>query len=133
MTLDKSQRTIINSLLEKPQTIRQLIVSTGLSDTTIRQNLKIMVKMRELDADEARQPYLYSVSAESAEFRNRAAIDKAKDILRGVTEGTNPITKALAKVPKEQLIEWPPLLRAISEAIEELEADGELIDTLETR
>lgn len=130
MALDATQRRVVSSLFEKPQTIRQLTVSTGLSDSTVRQTLKLLSQLHEVSMEKDRQPYLYSVSENSSEYKQRAAIDKAKDILLGKVEGSNPITKFLAKVPKEQLSEWPPVLLSISEAIEELESDGLLIDTL---
>lgn len=131
MALDKSQRAIVNSLLEKPQTIRQLLLSTGLSDTTIRQNLKVLVKLKELDMDTERQPYLYSVSEHSTEFQNRAAIDKAKAQLKqSDANNVHPFIKPLRMIPKETWADAANTYASIADAIRELEADGELIDTL---
>lgn len=133
MALDHTQRRIINSLFDKPQSIRQLIVSTGLSDSTVRQTLKILTTLHEVAMDKDRQPYLYSVSENSSEYLNRAAIDKSKLIIMGKEETQNRIAKILSLQPKEALMDWPPILRNLAEAIEELYNDGELLDTLETK
>lgn len=130
MALDRSQRLIVNSLIDKPQTIRQLIVSTGLSDSTIRQNLRLLTKLHEVSMDKDRQPYMYEVGANSNTLLHRTEVSKAKRILMGEEDTQNPVVKALLKFPKESLRDFPVVLRNLAEAIEELDEDGQLIDTL---
>lgn len=80
--------------------------------------------------DKDRQPYLYEVGENSNMLLHHAEVEKAKRILMGEVESTNPVMKLLTKTSKEGLRDWPQVLRNIAEAIEELEADGKLIDTL---
>lgn len=127
--LDGSSRTILDSLLDQPKTIRGIVSSTGLSDSTVRQTLKVLTKLKEVRVDTERQPYMYEVSPESETATTRASVDKAKAQLMG-EESSNKVMQAIKGYRREQMPELANVLDVISAAIRELEADGQLIDTL---
>lgn len=135
MALDRSQRKVINALIERPQTIRQLAITLGASESYLRIQLKMLEKGKEVTLDKERQPYVYSVPDTSPELRLRRALDDAKRILKAETlpENSDPIYKRIRNSKKEAWIDFAEFFEVMAQAIRELEADGELIDTLETR
>lgn len=136
MALDKTQREILESLLKQPQTIKELISSTGYSDTNIRQNLKLLVHDKELILDKARQPYLYSVAPNSPELFKRKKVDDVKAALMTHVDNEEELHPLIKMVRRGRRESWPDMamtMLTISQAIEELEADGMLISTLEVR
>lgn len=134
MALDRTQRDILESLLKKPQTIKELMSSTGYSDTSVRQNLKMLIHDKELILDKARQPYLYSIAPNSPELYKRKKLEEVKlSLLSGQNEDDHYFIKAVKRTRKEEWVVLAQSMDIIAQAIEELDADGLLIDTLEAR
>lgn len=135
MALDRAQRKIIDVLLDRPQSVKQLLVTTGYSITYLRNNLKEMVRDREIILDKERQPYLYSVSETSPELRLRRHVDQLKNQLTAseLPEGSDPLIKRFRNVKKETWTDFAEYLEVLIRAVRELEKDGELIDTLEKK
>lgn len=128
--IDSSQKAILDILMEKPRTIRQIIMATGLSDTTVRQNLKVLTKLREVLMDKERQPYLYSINGESNTMQHRQKIDQVKRYLMGDGDPDNPFIKIVRSARKESYPDAAESMRLIATAIDELEMEGRLVDTL---
>lgn len=135
VALNTFQRKLVDIMLAKgDMSIKELSRESGFSNSFIRQNVDIMVAAGELSVDKRRQPFVYDVPAESPEMRTRRSVDKAKGLLRSKDTGENPFVDLVKQATKNRKEMWPevvPTLRAVAQAIEEMEADGELIDTLE--
>jgi hypothetical protein len=110
------------------QTIKELSKSTGYSASFLRIQLELMGP--ELKIDKRRQPYTYDVADESPERVMRKAIESAKAQLLASEQSKNVFIQSVRTRPKEKWIDNVINLRAIAQAIEELEAEGQLIDTL---
>jgi hypothetical protein len=85
---------------------------------------------RNLKVDSKRQPYIYSVAPDAPEITQRENIDKAKKAILNKEETNNPVIQLTHQYRRELLSDMIPALEAVSIAIQELERDGLLVDTL---
>lgn len=132
MALNETQRGIINILLKEGDlSIKEISRHLGFSASYVRIQLDKMADAGELTVDKRRQPYTYDVAPESPEMRTRRDVERVKELLRGKAESNNKFIAAIKSGRKELWMDAVPTLRALAQAIEEMNADGELIDTLE--
>lgn len=123
----------MDTLLEAgAMTIPELTSATGYSKTLVRNNVELLAAQRNVSVDKKRQPFLYEVSPDAPEFRQRKNIDSAKAQLMGRVEQTDPIIRFFVQSnpDKEQWAEWAQVFQAIGMAIEELDEENKLINTL---
>jgi hypothetical protein len=129
MALTEAQRNIMDSLFQNgPQSVRELASSTGYSLSLIR--IQVQAMGRNLKVDSKRQPYIYSVAPDAPEITQRENIDKAKKAILNKEETNNPVIQLTHQYRRELLSDMIPALEAVSIAIQELERDGLLVDTL---
>lgn len=125
----KGQQAIFDTLLEKPRTINQLMEVTYLSDSFVRNTIRFMEQTGQVEKIDDRVPYVYKIAENSTAVKEiRIAEDYKKNIMAG--KASDPIEKMLASIPKSTWLTAAMGMRAMSKAIEELNAEGKLIETL---
>lgn len=125
----KGQEKILETLDEKPRTVMELIEVTYLSDSFIRNTIRIMEQTGQVEKIDTRVPYVYRIALNSPRMRLKEKIQQAKQDLIAETP-FNPLTKFLREKEKEKWPVWADTMEAIALAVRELEAEGKLIETL---
>lgn len=129
--LTPPQQVILESLIETPATVEDLKERTGYSASFIRGNISTLMVTGRITKVDSRMPYLYHVPADSPIAVYRDKIARSKLALVGEIEAENSVISLIKQSPREH---WPAIgqeLKAIAEAIEMLQGEGKLIDTLE--
>lgn len=125
----KGQEKILETLDEKPRTVMELIEVTYLSDSFIRNTIRIMEQTGQVEKIDTRVPYVYRIALNSPRMRLKEKIQQAKQDLIAETP-FNPLTKFLREKEKEKWPVWADTMEAIALAVRELESEGKLIETL---
>jgi len=129
--ISNSEEFILETLLPTDgMTVVELARSTGYSTTLIRQKLDVLTGRTDLLVDKARQPYVYSVNPNSIANQMRETVDRAKRELHNKNT-ENPLAQVVRALPKDQWYKYIEPLKILSQAIEELDREGKLIETLE--
>lgn len=129
--INSPQQMIIECLIETPATVLDLVERTGFSASFIRTQISNLDASGRIARVDSRMPYMYHVPDDHPLKLHRERIQRSKLALIGEIETENSIIQLIKSAPKEQ---WPSIsneLKAISEAIEMLNGEGRLIDTLE--
>jgi len=125
----KGQERILETLDEKPRTIMELIEVTYLSDSFIRNTIRILEQTGQVEKIDSRVPYVYRIALNSNRMRLKEKIQQAKNDLLAETP-VNPLSKFMKEKDKDKWPLWADAMEAIAIAIKELEAEGKLIETL---
>ena len=129
--INSPQQAIIEALIEQPSTVMDLVERTGFSASFIRTQISSLDTAGRITRVDDRMPYLYHVPDDHPLKLHRERIQRSKLALIGEVETENSIIQLIKSAPREQ---WPSIsneLKAISEAIEMLNGEGKLIDSLE--
>lgn len=129
--ITEPQQVILESLMETPSTVEDLKERTGYSASFIRGNISTLMVTGRIAKVDSRMPYLYHVPADSPLAIYREKIARSKLALLGEVDADNSVLNLIKQSPREH---WPAIgqeLKAIAEAIEMLQGEGKLIDTLE--
>lgn len=127
------QKDIIASLKDgQEKTVDEIVADTNISDSSVRNNLRLLVVKGEILLDKKRQPFTYSLNQESETIEWRRAVTQAKRILLN-PEGdiNNPTLKILKDTPRREWQTMRKVYLQLAEAIKEMDDEGKLIDTLE--
>ena len=128
--MSKGQNKILDTLMEKPKSIQDLIYDTGLSMSFIRLQLKYLEASAQVEKVDDRVPYLYRIPTTSPRMRQRELISLYRVKILEMDKD-NSIVKMLSQAPKNQWITIADDLEATAIAIRNLDSEGLLIETLE--
>lgn len=129
-TLSPVQVMIMDTLVTKPMTIKDVADETKVSLTYARIQVQRLEAAGRVTKVDNRTPYIYTVDKNDALFKYEALIKEYRDAFAGYTKSDSSVVNGILSQPKA---EWPThagKLRAMAEAIDMLQAEGKLIDTL---
>jgi hypothetical protein len=126
----KGQQAIFDTLMDKPMTIMQLMEVTYLSDSFVRNTVKFLEQTGQVEKVDDRVPFMYRVS-EKSNAAKESKLCKGYKLALINSESTDSLDRwFISSVPKNFWNTMPVNLRAMAKAIEELESEGKLIETL---
>lgn len=129
--MNNIQRQIVDALHTKHMTISELREVLPVSEVYIRQQLNLLEQIEKVEKVDTRQPYMYM--PKRVDLPKLERMNEFRACLKDKTvepKKNKAIIKLLQATGKSSYPVMAIILREIAEVIDEMEENGELIETL---
>lgn len=127
----KTQEAIIELVTTEPLPAAKIASHLGISEGYIRTTLKSMELGGLIEKVDERLPYYYRPAPPKEDGLDKEKVKEIKKrLLKNDENEKNPLIKAMHMAPKSDWTDAIPYLKHMAAAIEDLNEQGLLIDTL---